>query len=159
MKLLLKTVIPVLGRIILLLAVATVGGAAVFVTLGAYYHLFILGKPLTALPLLHDEEGIVAALLGMGLGAGILGLGYLHVVLGYALIFRKLPDFWGALPRYFLTMFLGTIAPGLLLIQLIGSEAGLAPLLVFTPPIGFWGTAIYLWWRNWRRPKAHRVSI
>jgi hypothetical protein len=78
---------------------------------------------------------------------------YLQVLVAYGCIFRTIFDFWVALPRYFLILLAGTLAMSLIYMQLRGVSAPLPETMIVAPPIGFWGTALYLWWRQ-KRPKA-----
>ena len=145
-----RPVVLMLTKLALLVLCATLGGASVIVGLACYYAVMV-SQPLSTLPWRSHGDGIVISVLAAGAGTGVLGLGYLHVLLAYALVLRKLPAFWAALPRYFFALLAGTLLTSIVVMELAGAESPLPLTLLFGPPVGFWGTVVYLWWKNKKR--------
>jgi hypothetical protein len=146
--------VTMLLRLLTLLVCATVGGAAVLVCITSYYSASMIGQSLSELPWRLDGSGIVVSLLSLGVGTGIVGLGYVHVLASYALVLRKLPDFWSSLVKYFLFLFVGTVATSICYMELRGPKVPLTETLFIAPPWGYWGTVVYLWRKYQRGTRA-----
>lgn len=134
-------------RTIFLLACATVGGAAVLLSIWAYASVALYANPLSFQQWRVDEHGFLPSLIGVGLVTGTFGLGYLHVLLAYSLVLRRLPDFWSALPRYFLALYLGTIVTSIIFMHIRSGSTAAAEAIIIAVPLGFWGTVLLLWRR------------
>lgn len=136
-------------RLGVLLLSATVGGAALVISIPAYYVTVIKNRPDKILDLNFDEYGIFLSLIFMGIFTGTLGWGYLHVLLAYNLVLRRIPNFWPAMPLYFSLLFLGTFLIAILIMHLSSGENPILEALLLGVPVGFWGTMFCVW--KWHR--------
>jgi hypothetical protein len=140
-----------LARIVVLLVCTTIGGAAVLFSIGTYASAVLIGNPLTFEQWRFDEYGILPTFAMVGIVTGTFGLGYLHVLVAYGLVLRRLPDFWAALPRHFVILYLGTTATSIIFMHARGGATATLEAVVIAVPLGFWSTVFLLWQRQRRK--------
>jgi hypothetical protein len=134
---------------------AACGGGVLVVLLNAYHIVFFesaLSRGYSLRNLL--PEGIMS-FLGICLGASIVSLSYLYMVLLYVLVLRKIVDFWRALPRCFLTIFLSISSVCIASFHTIGLIIHKAGVFLIAPHIGFW-IGIYILWIHYRKQAPER---
>lgn len=134
---------------------AAFGGGLLVVLLNTYHMVFfesVLSRGYSLSDLL--PEGIIP-FLGVCLGASIVSLSYLYMLLLYVLVLRKIVDFWRALPRCFLTIFLSISFVCIAAFHTIGLIIHKAGVFLIAPHIGFW-IGIYLLWIHYRKQAPAR---
>ena len=131
-------------RALLFLILVTVGCGLTVFTAFVRYGMVAHGATFSeALALAAHGQTLFMQLFMYGVGAGIGGLGYLHVVLMYLLFLRHVPNFWSRLPLYFAVLLATALVPAVF----VATPATLIALPLIISPFCMWtvSAALFTW--------------
>lgn len=149
------------ARLVTLVVCATCGGAIVFQVSFAFCRVVFDNATLAqALAPRDPYVGHALDFLMLGLGTGMLGLGYAHTLLAYFIFFRRIPDFWRRLPVYFTVLSFGTTVLAIFFIVILSRIEPALPVSLFLGSgLGFWMTSAIVYWRRRRATAPASVRV